>query len=258
MMLVLNRLAAAPLRVWDVDDLRRDIPGYDRSPGGDRNWHLDCAALRARGLIKTGITSRNTLRRRGAQYGLPLKPADLHLSQREHAALVDARRARGIPDLPGPLDGEATRGSALATIGEALRRVEESGEWMTVGELARDMGERPDRLLEKIKLAWCLDLDGLSVLDRVLTVVAYDGERRLPAPEVRVWVVRGGEAAPLLGRGLAALGTGAYTLDEVDDRLDLIEDVLAGTVPGDAKALESAKFKLLRWRELLVDGENSR
>lgn len=249
MLMVLTRLRRRPSHVWPVRALRRGIPGYEEGLTGDRNWQLDCAALRALGLAKRAPTVDG---RRGIRYGPPVKPGELHLSQREHYALVRARRARGIPAIPNPMAGDTTRGTHLETLAAALRLLEEAGDWMTVGALARVMGERPARLLAILKLAWFLDVDGWSSYDQLLTGDLYDEEGRELAPSlVQVCVVRGDPEAPLEGKGLALLGIGAYTLEETAERLALIDDVLDAKLPGDATALESAKGKLLRWQHML-------
>ncbi len=254
MMSVLARLHNEPRRTWPVQYLRRDISGYEDTVAGDRNWQYDSQALRARGLIVTGITSRHTPRGTGVRYGLPIKPGNLHLTKDEHAALIDARLARGTTEIPNPLAAEDSRGRQLEVIAEALRRLEERGGWMTVGELAAQMGARPARLLEKLKLAWCLDVDRRSVFLDALEVDDCDGDRELTPAQVRVCVVRRPDPdQPLRGTGLALLGAGAYTLAETAERLELIEDVLAGRLPGDAATLQSAKTKLLRWQRMLRD-----
>lgn len=56
MMSVLARLRDAPTRVWRTEELRRGISGYEDTPAGDRNWQYDSEALRARGMIVTGIS----------------------------------------------------------------------------------------------------------------------------------------------------------------------------------------------------------
>jgi hypothetical protein len=251
MLTVLHRLRRYPTRVWAVDDLRRGIPGYDKTDAGDRNWQFDSEALRARGMIETGINSRHTPRRTGVRYALPVKPDDLHLSEDEHAALVAARLARGIAEeVPNPLAGETSRGGHLETLAAALRRLEEHGERMAVGDLAREMGQRPARLLAILRTAWCLDDAGRSVFEGTLHL--DEPEDLGSSAEVMVCVVRRGDPrGPLRGRGLAVLGAGAYTLEETADRLALIEDVLAGNLPGDSAVLESAKLKLLRWQQML-------
>lgn len=252
MLTVLARLRTHPDRVWHARDVKRDIPGYE-GPDGERNWQYDSEALRARGLIRTAITTRHTPRRTGVRYALPVKPLDLHLSEREHAALVAARRARGTAEMPSPLAGGTGRGKQIAVIAEALRRLEERDEWMSVGDLAREMGRRPDRLWEALKTVWFLEIaPGRGSLD-ILDVGgdAVDGEPR--AAQRLICVVRGRRdpQRPLLRAGLALLGAGAYTLEETAERLELIEDVLAGRLPGDAEALQAAKLKLLRWQEML-------
>ena len=206
-------------------------------------------------MIKTGITRPHTPRRTGVQYALPSKPRNLHLSALEHAALAEARKARGTTEMPNPLGQYSSRANAMSTIADALRRVEGHGDWTTIGELAREMNPgdpRPSRLLDLLRSAWCLEIDGYSVFDRVLEIEDSEGDVELPPSRVRIWIVRGSDhQAPLYGKGLAQLGIGAYTLEEVTDRLSLIEDVLAGTLPGDAAVLATAKSKLLQWQEKL-------
>lgn len=252
MMSVLARLQRDPACTWRTEELRQGIEGYEDTPAGDRNWQYDSEALRARGLIITGISSSRAVRRTGVRYGLPIKPGNLYLTEGEHAALIEARRARGTTQIPNPLAGETSRGRPLEIIGEALRRLEEHGGWMTVGELAAQIGQRPARLLERLTLAWCLDVDCRSVFLDGLQVQLCDGERDLAPARARVCVVRGPDPNhPLRDTGLALLGAGAYTLAETAERLELIEDVLAGRVPGDVTQLTSAKAKLLRWQRRL-------
>lgn len=260
---VLALLQRYPQKVWTVATVTQRVAGYENG-AADRNWQLDSAALRDRGLIewadvavgdgaRTNSGQTNNRYIRGVRYGLPVKPVDLHLSEREHAALVEARRARGFTEFPGPLEGGGSRGTHLKTLGEAIRRLEEPGNyWTEVGELARQMNHpRPDRLLKVLEAAWALEVDAQSVY--LLVIEKFDEEDRpLPAPRVRVHVERGTNPdRPLHHQGLAMLGLGAYTLAETAERLELIEDVLTGKLPGDAKVLESAKWKLLRWQERL-------
>lgn len=252
MLTVLARLRGEPDRIWSVEAVRRGIPGYG-NPDGDRTWQYDSSALQARGMIKTGITSRHTPRRTGVKYALPVKPGNLYLSASEHAALVEARRARGATEIPNPMAGSTSRGKQIATIAEALRRLEERGEWMTVGELAREMGKRPDRLWDDLKQAWFLDVTPGSGSIDILDVEDCAGDRELRPSQIRLCVVRRQNTQrPLRHAGLDLLGAGAYTFEETTERLELIEDVLSGNLPGDAAALESAKTKLLRWREKLA------
>lgn len=261
---VLALLQRQPRKVWTVATVTQRVPGYENG-AADRNWQLDSAALRDRGLIewadvavgdaaRTNSGQTNNRYIRGVRYGLPVKPVDLHLSEREHAALVEARRARGFTELPSPLDGGGSRGTHLKTLGEAIRRLEEPGNyWTEVGELARQMNHpRPDRLLNVLEAAWALEVDAQSMY--LLVIEKFDEkDRPLPAPRVRVHVERGTNPdRPLYHQGLAMLGIGAYTLTETAERLELIEDVLTGKLPGDAEVLESAKWKLLRWRERLL------
>lgn len=262
---VLALLQRQPRKVWTVAAVTQRVPGYEKG-AADRNWQLDSAALRDRGLIewadlapghaaRTSSGQTNNRYIRGVRYGLPVKPVDLHLSEREHAELVKARRARtrGFTGLPSPLAGGGSRGTHLKTLSEAIRRLEEPGNyWTEVGELARQMNHpRPDRLLKVLEEAWALEVDEQSTY--LLVIEKFDEEgRSLPAPRVRVHVERGtNPERPLYHQGLAMLGIGAYTLAETAERLELIEDVLAGQVPGDADVLKLAKGKLLRWQERL-------
>lgn len=260
---VLALLQREPQKVWTVAAVTERVPGYSND-SADRNWQLDSAALRDRGLIewadvaagdeaRTNSGRTNNRHIRGVRYALPVKPVDLHLSEQEHAALVAARRARGFTGLPSPLEGGGARGTHLKTLGEAIRCLEEPGNyWTEVGELARQMNHpRPDRLLKVLEAAWALEVDEQSVY--LLVIEKFDEEDRpLPAPRVRVHVERGTNPdRPLYHQGLAMLGIGAYTLAETAERLELIEDVLTGILPGDAKVMESAKRKLLRWQDRL-------
>lgn len=248
MLAVLALLSSRPTRVWAVTEVKNRVAGYGGG-AGDRNWQLDSAALRERGLIKSATKADG---RRGVEYAPPLKPDYLHLSVREHDALIQARRARGIAETPTPLDRDEGRGTHLQTLAEALRLLEESGEWMEVGQLARKMGHsRPARLLEVLKLAWFLDVDGQSVGDNVIVIDCGDEDGQLSPSKTVVCVERGDADRPLFGKGLAAVGIGAYTLAETEDRLQLIKDVLAGRVPGDAAVLRMAEDKLLRWQHKL-------
>jgi len=252
MLMVLARLRKDPTRIWPVEVLRRDISGYEDNASGDRNWQYDAAALRVRGLIETTITSPHTQRRTGVRYALPIKPGNLHLSEREHAALMEARRIRGASEIPSPLAGDPVRGKYIATIAEALRRLEERGDWTRVGDLAGEMGLDAAWLWERLKLAWCLEVSPGSGSLRIFDVEDCDGDRERRPSEVQVCVVRGSDPQrPLHAAGLALLGVGAYTMEETAERLDLIEDVLAGKLPGDVDVFESAKAKLLKWREIL-------
>lgn len=66
------------------------------------------------------------------------------------------------------------------------------------------------------------------------------------------YVRLGGSDRPLAGRGLDEIGLFAYSRDEVDDRLALIEAALGdgdGEGARDGAALRSAKRKLLAWRD---------
>jgi hypothetical protein len=252
MLIVLARLRDYPTRIWPAEDLRRGIRGYEDTPSGDRNWQYDSVALRARGLIETGITSRHTERRTGVRYAVPIKPGNLYLSEREHAALVEARRIRGATEIPSPLAGDVVRGKYIAPIAEALRRLEESGDWMRVGDLAGDMGLDPVWLWDRLQLAWFLEVSPGSGSLRIFDVEDRDGDRELRPSEVQVCVFRGDDTQhPLRDAGLALLGVGAYTKEETAERLELIEDVLAGNLPGDVEVFGSAKAKLLKWQEIL-------
>jgi hypothetical protein len=109
MLTVLALLATEPAHTWEVGRLRRDVPGYEAGAAGDRNWHFDSQALRARGLITTGVNSRATPNRTGVRYALPAKPGDLHLSTAEHASLARLQVARAGA-LSSPLGGDTSRG----------------------------------------------------------------------------------------------------------------------------------------------------
>jgi hypothetical protein len=92
------------------------------------------------------------------------------------------------------------------------------------------------------------------VFDGVLVIDKCDGDRDLPPAQTRICIKPGSDPdGPLRGTGLALVGAGAYTLDEIAERLDVIADVMTGKLPGDAAVLESAKYKLETWRQKLLD-----
>lgn len=62
----------------------------------------------------------------------------------------------------------------------------------------------------------------------------------------------GPSGSPLAGRGLDEIGLFAYSRDEVEDRIYLIDQASSDGVPDrDANALRSARHKLDSWRSTL-------
>jgi hypothetical protein len=71
------------------------------------------------------------------------------------------------------------------------------------------------------------------------------GDQRATAGHVRL----GSADRPLDGRGLDEIGLFAYSRDEADDRIQLIDKALSdGAAGGDVEVLQSARLKLDAWR----------
>ena len=126
----------------------------------------------------------------------------------------------------------------------ALRLIEEGDSEVT------DLAEALD--VRRPKVRQILDrIDGIRPISDVLVEmeIERDGSRdQAEAAYVRL----GGSDRPLAGRGLDEIGLFAYSRDEVDDLLALIEAALGdGDDEGgpDDAALRSAKRKLLAWRD---------
>jgi hypothetical protein len=225
---------------------------------GDRKFRRDLRVLRERGLLQSDLPPNRTgLRRMPA----PDKPPALHLSEDEHAALIRARRLLrdGLPEV-SPLDRPHGQDEApIDTAMRVLRFVEEHGDEVEVDQLAGWL-ERPPAEVRRLLLSL---MDDVPVLDGRLVVSLQpsypdddaDGDADDPVLAA-VYVLRSGSGggSPLRRQGLDELGFFPYTLAEIEDRLALIADGLeSGQIEQAACAhLEGARFKLERWRGILL------
>ncbi len=196
------------------------------------------------GLRRAGLIVYEDLRpSRRVTLTPPEKDPGLYLTLEEHRALGEARHRLGWKPAPGPFSGEAGT-EKLAYVVRALRLVEEG--ISEVADLAEALKVRPRKIHQILDR-----LDGVRPAADALAALMIERNavnRRPEAAHVRY----GPADRPLSGRGLDEIGLFAYSREEVDDRLALIDAALAAD-PGarDAAALGSARSKLAAWRERL-------
>lgn len=196
------------------------------------------------GLRRSGLIAYQDLRRsRMVTLTVPQKDPALYLTLEEHRALGVARDRTGWSPVPSPFSSESgTR--KLGHVVRALRLIEEGN--TEVGDLADALGVRPRKVHQILER-----LDGIRPLSGVLAELSIEraaGHRRAEAAHIRL----GPAERPLSGRGLDEIGLFAYSREEVDDRLGLIDAALAaGVGDRDDAALRSARRKLAAWRERL-------
>ena len=272
MLQVLWLLNRAPGGTLQSHELWRAIREYqDGASSGRRLYRMDLASLKARGLVLSGQTTRGIANREAVVLRALDKPRNLHLSAREHAALRAARDS--FEDLtPVPVTtGPGTRGgAALDTLTAAVRVLEEHGDDMLLSDLAAEVGRDSPTVLAALQQASLLHVgDDEEFVLADLHILCDDEDEEAPWAEeetcldpaaadpkrVSVVVLRGVDTRrPLVNAGLAALGRFAYTMDETQERLALIDRALAARLPAmDEYALRDAKDKLERWAHHLRD-----
>jgi hypothetical protein len=243
---------------------------YD-GPSGGRKWRRDLDVLKERGLLESDLTTPTTPRRTGIRrVEVRAKPADLHLTSDEHAAIVRARKVlRDGLSAAAPLDRpEGEREAAIDTATRVLRFVEEQGDEVEVAQLADWLGWTISAVCQLMETL----MTDVAVLDAPLVMSLQPGyddledEEGDDADDVRfrgVYILRSGDAEssarPLRGRGMDELGFFPYSLAETDDRLTLIGEALGcDGLDDDTKLhLRWASGKLEHWRRILVDGSMS-
>jgi hypothetical protein len=256
---ILGRLAATPGRAVSSAELRVLVPDY----GGDRGNRLyrrDLRELRERNFVRTDISSTETPRRTGVQLRVRGKAPELHLSRREHAALVRARaRLR-----PGPVGVEVRtgRGRQLDVALAVVRYLEEGIGEASVSWLASHLGVSAVELRDAL---WALEEhaypDQLGFPDIVVDAdedeLGEDEDWTVRLSGVpRLFAVLAAEehgGSPTEHRGLDHFGRFAYTAAETAERLELILVALDDdrTSDNDRAALANAMDKLEQWyREL--------
>lgn len=196
------------------------------------------------GLRRAGLIVYDDLRpSRRVTLTPPEKDPGLYLTLEEHRALGEARHRLDWKPAPGPFSGEAGT-EKLAHVVRALRLIEEGNS--EVADLAEALEVRPRKIHQILDR-----LDGVRPAADALAALMIERNAVHQRPEAAH--VRYGPAdRPLSGRGLDEIGLFAYSREEVDDRLALIDAALAAD-PGarDAAALASARTKLAAWRERL-------
>jgi hypothetical protein len=264
-------------RVFSDEELMRAVPLYGTGTNSLRTLNHDKAALRARRLIVTGVAHPRGGRVRGTRRsGLVEKRQGLWLTAEEHEALRQARQARaarhrfpvGPTSPPSQVSGRST--TAVDDALRLLRLIEEYGDEVPV-EIVADcfgIGERRAR-------NWLVQMvDGFDDVhdafevryeqsfDDVdhpadLTEGADEGAALDdPEPVVRAVVLRSDWASryPFAHTGTALLGLFCYSVQEIDERLGLIDDYRKSSPqpPPLSAALASAEAKLQDWRAELL------
>jgi hypothetical protein len=252
---ILARLHGAPERLLSSSRLKAAILDYQPGDGrsresAERSYRRDRRALVARGLVQTDVTTRRTPNREGVQALFVGKPTDWELTAIEHAAIRRARRLH--PSAPPPTTtGRSAWGARLDVAMDALRVLEEHGDWMSGAELAKEMQRPVELVIAAVRELNLVETGATSVFLHTLDVCLYDDEidEEWAPGEVLVCAARNDAShRPRGGYGLDILGRFAYTADETRDRLGLI--ALALDEPGadtNVAALESAQRKLEQW-----------
>jgi hypothetical protein len=241
-------------------DVRRGIPAY-HGDSGDRLYRRDLGELKRRGLVRSQVEGfpRNS----GIALARPMKSPDLHLTRHEHEALVSLAIASGaIEPMPAPVAGPA--GDEFARATRLLRYLEERcGQWAPADEAAAAAGVAMDdlpHLLTQIRDEddWVVQVRGGHRAIMGVELEEDPDTAGIEAPRS----LRLAESADLLRQatldpdgGTGQLGLFAYSAEEVEQRLALIEAACAaGNLDGPTnEVLESAAAKLHRWRDHLQD-----
>lgn len=254
---ILAMLQDAPGHLLQSSALWAVSPDYQGGdPSGRRQYRRDVHALVARGLIETDIITGRTPQRTGVRLLFIGKDTDWELTAEEHAALRGARERHPRPFV-GTTDGRDTRGTDLDLAMDAVRILEEAGEWMMIADLAAELGQPAESVVRALRELLSVDADDDSVYRELLDLGEYDEvtDEELPVEQMRAAATRDHTSTkrPLFGYGLAALGRFAYTATETADRLTLIECALADPGDIDTDALRRARWKLQKWERRLAE-----
>lgn len=264
-------------RVFSDEELMRAVPLYGTGANSLRTLNHDKAALRARGLIVTGVAHPSGGRVQGTRRaGLVEKRQGLWLTVQEHEALRRARQVRadrhrfpvGPTSPPAQVLGRST--TAVDDALRLLRLIEEYGDEVPVEVVADcfDIGERRAR-------NWLVQMvDGFDDVYDAFEVryeQSFD-DADYPAdlsegsdeaavlddaePVVRAVALRSDWASryPFAHTGTALLGLFGYSVQEIDERLGLIDEYRKSSphAPALLAALASAEAKLQDWRAELL------
>ena len=189
------------------------------------------------------IDYSDLMRDRRVTLTVPQKDPQMFLTLGEHEALRAAREQLGWRSAASPLNQDDGT-QKLAYLIRALRLIEEGS--TGAGELAEALYVRPRKVQQTLDR-----LDGIRPASEVLTELVIERNAISNRPEAAL-VRLGPDRQPLTGRGLDQIGLFAYSSEEVDDRIGLIDQALnAGVADQDANALRSARDKLDSWRSRL-------
>jgi hypothetical protein len=225
-------------------------------PSGRRQYRRDVGALVARGLIETDMSTDRTPQRTGVRLLFIGKDTDWELTAEEHAALRAARERHPRP-FAGTTDGRDNRGTDLDLAMDAVRILEEAGEWMMIADLAAELRQPAESVVRALRELLSVDTNDGSVYRGLLDLGDFDEHSyaELPVERMRATAARNPRSTqrPLSGYGLTALGRFAYTATETADRLALIERALADPGDMDEAALRRAHWKLKQWARRLAE-----
>ena len=267
---LLSLLRKARGRVVTTSEIRRRLPVYggaDEPGEGERRLLTrDLSLLVARGMVRTEVTQGDACERDGVLLVENVKPDQYRLTSDEHAALTCTREALRPAPVPsalppadrGPADPETSRDLDLLL--RLLRVIEEHEDGLSLDRLAELVAAPRRAVVDALRHAD--ELRGHDALGGDLfpgLSLAYDDEEHDEDAQARgddisaATIVRPPRARPhpAANLGLDELGRFGYTVEECQDRLDLIEQALAGwapeQAPGIVEPLIHARAKLGGW-----------
>lgn len=235
-----RRLPRRPLATHIKEALYSSYPGMTEG-AVHRRFSEDMDGLRRARLISYADLRSS----RRVTLTVPQKDPRLYFTLAEHDALTAVREKLGWTSASSPF-GSVRGTGKLERVVRVLRLIEEGN--TEVGELARALNIRP-RDIHRI-------LDRLSRMDpeaEVLVDIAIERDsitNRAESADIPLGPVD----RPRVGRGLDQVGLFAYSREEVDDRIALIDTALSdGTIGREAEDLQSAKTKLVAWAKRLEE-----
>jgi hypothetical protein len=209
-----------------------------------RRFRDDMEDLRRAGLINF-VNLRSQTR---ISLAVPQKDARMYLTLGEHEALRFARERLGWKPAASPFNWDPGT-QKLAYLVQALRFIEEGN--TEVGDLAEALNVRPRKVQQILDR-----LDGVRPASELLADLVIERNAVNDRPQAAL-VPLGPIKRPLEGRGLDEIGLFAYSRDEVDDRISLIDRAMSdGGSEQDTDSLRSARKKLDAWRRRLEQLES--
>ena len=202
---------------------------------------------------------------------LPEKPEGLFLTPDEHRVLARARKVLR-PDQAIPLtspfrlsqgldEGQTIADNAMDAAWCTVRYLEESGGEVEQDSLAADLEAAGVPNAARVARQAMSDLynilDEIGYRPEVVTGPGIDFETKKEVPVIvrSIGLLPPRQSGSDSG-GMNAFNRHAYTPDEAQERLALIEEALASgpAIGEEAKqTLRSAQYKLQRWQDLLVN-----